>query len=252
MTRNRLIWGVSMKRIACMAFLLVLMVNTLFASIVGDALGSIVGSSLDMAASDYATVVQIDGQEIGFGGKGIASLKHTFKQHDFSQVSYQQRQEIYGKAQISLGWPAWKNLLVGFGKGSKLQGDFGGMLFGQISDWTTLSIAGAGMGIILLDILFVQIFSASNDSMQLNNPDDPFNQLGIAAMAIGGGAFAVGRLIQALIPLTFGARYNKALRKGLLLDKNLSDTLGLDVALVPVSGSLAIRWVGKVSLNPRT
>lgn len=126
------------------------------------------------------------------------------------------------------------------------------MLFGQISDWTTLSIAGAGMGIILLDILFVQIFSASNDSMQLNNPDDPFNQLGIAAMAIGGGAFAVGRLIQALIPLTFGARYNKALRKGLLLDKNLSDTLGLDVALVPVSGSLAIRWVGKVSLNPRT
>jgi hypothetical protein len=181
-----------------MAFLLVLMVNTLFASIVGDALGSIVGSSLDMAASDYATVVQIDGQEIGFGGKGIASLKRTFKQHDFSQVSYQQRQEIYGKAQISLGWPAWKNLLVGFGAGSKLQGDFGGMLFGQISDWTTLTIAGAGLGVLLLDFLFIQIFNTSSGSMQLNNPDDPFNQLGIAAMAIGGGAFAVGRLIQAL------------------------------------------------------
>ncbi len=241
-----------MKRIACMAFLLVLMANSLFATVVGDALGSIVGSSLDMAASDYATVVQIDGQEFGLGGKGIASLKHTFKQHDFSQVSLQERQEIYGKAQISLGWPAWKNLLVGFGAGSKLQGDFGGMLFGQISDWTTLTIAGAGLGVLLLDFLFIQIFNTSSGSMQLSNPDDPFNQFGLAAMAIGGGAFVVGRLIQALIPLAFGARYNRVLRNGLMLDKNLSDTLGMDVALVPVSGSLAIRWVGKVSLNPRT
>ena len=69
-------------------------------------------------------------------------------------------------------------------------------------------------------------------------------------MAIGGGGFVVGRLIQALIPLCFGARYNKVLRNGLMLDKHLSDTLSLDVALVPVSDSLAFRWVGKVSFNP--
>lgn len=239
-----------MKRLTVLGVLMISMMSSLFASVVGDALQSMVGLSLDMAASDYATVIQIDGKDVGLGGKGISSLKKTFKQHDFSQVSYAQRQEIYGKAQISIGWPAWKNLLVGFGKGSALQGDFGGMLFGQISDWTTLSIAGAGMGILVLDVLFVQLFTASDGSLQLNNPDDPFNQIGIAAMAIGGGGFVVGRLIQALIPLCFGARYNKVLRNGLMLDKHLSDTLSLDVALVPVSDSLAFRWVGKVSFNP--
>ncbi|MPM71784.1 hypothetical protein SDC9_118755 [bioreactor metagenome] len=70
-------------------------------------------------------------------------------------------------------------------------------------------------------------------------------------MAVGGGAFVVGRLIQALIPLTFGSRYNKTLRKGLMLDKNLSDTLTLDVSLVPISDSLAIRWVGNVSFSTK-
>lgn len=240
-----------MKRIALLCILLLIMVGTLCASIVGEAVSSIIGSSLDMAAQPNATRVMLDGEEVSLGGRGVGELKRTFKQHDFSLLSLGERQELYGKAHISLGWPAWKNLLVGFGEGSKLQGDFGGMLFGQISDWTTLTVAGAGLGILLLDILFVQTFSVTKQSIQLNNPDDPFNQIGLAAMAIGGGVFVVGRLIQALIPLTFGSRYNRTLRKGLMLDKNLSDTLTLDVSLVPLSDALAIRWVGNVSFSTR-
>ena len=240
-----------MKRIALVCIFLLLMTGTVCASLGGDAVSSIIGSGLDMAARPHATSVLLDGKEVSFGGRGVGELKRTFKQHDFSLLSLSERQEVYGKAHISLGWPAWKNLLVGFGEGSKLQGDFGGMLFGQISDWTTLTIAGAGLGIVLLDILFVQTFSLSKQSIQLNNPDDAFNQIGLAAMAIGGGAFVVGRLIQALIPLAFGSRYNRTLRKGLMLDKNLSDTLGMEVSLVPLSDSLAIRWVGNISFSTK-
>jgi hypothetical protein len=34
--------------------------------------------------------------------------------------------------------------LVGFGSGSKLQGDLGGQLFGQIADWTAATTIGVG------------------------------------------------------------------------------------------------------------
>jgi len=129
---------------------------------------SLVGTGLDALNTEDGIPVEIDGERVYLGGSTLGALKKTFKNHDFSQLTFEQRSALYEQAQVSIAWPAFKNLLAGFGSGSKLQGDLGGQLFGQIADWTAATTIGIGMGTFLIDLFFIQVFSAGSSSF-----DDP-------------------------------------------------------------------------------
>jgi len=191
---------------------------------------SLVGTGLDALNTEDGIPVEIDGERVYLGGSTLGALKKTFKNHDFSQLTFEQRSALYEQAQVSIAWPAFKNLLAGFGSGSKLQGDLGGQLFGQIADWTAATTIGIGMGTFLIDLFFIQVLSAGSSSFE-----DPLQDFAVGAMTVGAIFLAVAeRVIQAILPIPYGARYNKTLRNGLKVTKDGGDALGLSLAVGPV------------------
>ena len=188
---------------------------------------SLVGTGLDAMDTQDGIPVEIEGERVYLGGSTLGTLKRTLKNHDFGQLPFDQRLALYEQAQISIAWPAFKNLLAGFGSGSKLQGDLGGQLFGQIADWTAATTIGVGLGTYLIDLFFIQLFAASS------NFDDPLQDFAVGTMAVGAIFLLTERVIQAVLPIPYGARYNKTLRNGLGVSKDGSDALSISVAFVP-------------------
>lgn len=209
----------------CMILVLVLFVPLSAQSL----LISLLGSGLDALDTHDGIAVNLAGERVFLGGSTLSSLKRTLKNHDFQQLPFEQRLELYEQVQVSITWPVFKNLLVGFGSGSKLQGDLGGQLFGQIADWTAATTIGVGLGTYLIDFLFIQIFTASSP-----NFDDPLQDFAVGTMVAGALFLVAERAIQALLPIPYGLRHNKALRTGLGITKEGSDALAFSVAAVPV------------------
>lgn len=176
----------------------------------------------------YASDLQID-------GNSIRSIKRSFSEKNFESFTYSERLATYENLKVPVSGAVFKNLLAGFGSGSELQGHTAGHIYGEISDWATLNVLGAGVGLFLLDQVVVRIFSVEGYTPLLNNPDDPFNQIALYTMGIGGATFLLGRVIQAIIPLGYGLRYNKTLRGGLGLTKDLGDAFAFEIALHPSS-----------------
>lgn len=215
-----------MKRfLICLVVLLVLVVPLSAQNL----LISLVGTGLDALNTEDGIPVEIDGERVYLGGSTLGALKRTFKDHDFSQLTFEQRSALYEQAQVSIAWPAFKNLLAGFGKGSKLQGDLGGQLFGQIADWTAATTIGIGLGTFLIDLFFVQVFGGSSSSFE-----DPLQDFAVQTMAVGAIFLVAERLIQAILPIPYGARYNKTLRNGLKVTKDGNDALQMSLAVSPI------------------
>ncbi len=193
--------------------------------------------------------VELEGELVSLGGSTLGSLKKTFKTHDFSQLPFEQRSDLYENSQVPIAWPVWKNLLLGYGGGSKLQGDIGGQLFGQIADWTAASTIGVGMGMYLVDLFFIQMLAASSSGYE-----DPLKDLAVDTMVVGAIFLLAERIVQAILPIPYGARYNKTLRNGLGLNKDGNDMLTIGVSYTPVvsetpNQGLGVQVVGKVSIS---
>ncbi len=241
-----------MKRFLTCALLIVFVLIPLCAK---PLVISLLGSGLSALDPQNGIAVTLEGQQVYLGGSTLGSLKKTFRTHDFLQLPLDQRSELYEGTQVSITWPVFKNLLVGFGSGSQLQGDLGGRLFGQIVDWAAFTTIGAGAGIYLIDFLFIQMFKGlNNSSYSFNDPDDPLQELAKGIIVVGAIFLLAERAIQAILPIPYGLRYNNALRTGLGVNKDGSDRLSLNLALSPPKGlspnqGLKVQLVGKLSIQ---
>src|SRR5690554_4052252 len=193
-----------------------------------SAIGMILETGLDAATKTYSHPVIVDGETVHLGGRSHKELKQTFQAYDFSTLAFDERLDLYQSTQLSVTWPAFKNLLAGFGSGSKLQGHLSGELFGIVSDWTTISIVGVGLGIMATEYFVTYLFSYNTA-----DPSYSPSELPIAVMIVGGGAFALGRIIQAIIPISYGLRYNRTLRGGLGVEKDMTDSWSVGLAMQP-------------------
>ncbi|SMP49255.1 membrane protein P13 [Sphaerochaeta associata] len=214
-----------MKRFLMCCLVLVFLLVSLGAQ---SLLVSLVGTGLDALNTQDGILVEIDGEHVYLGGSTLGSLKRTLRNHDFQQLSFDYRLELYEQAKVGITWPAFKNLLVGFGSGSKLQGDLGGQLFGQIADWTAATTIGVGLGTYLIDLFFIQLLGAGSSTF-----DDPLKDFAVGTMAVGAVLLVAERLIQAVLPIPYGTRYNKTLRSGLGVTKDGGDALAMSLAVVP-------------------
>jgi hypothetical protein len=108
-------------------------------------------------------------------------------------------------------------------------------LFGIITDWATLSLVGSGMGMLVVDLMFIYPFRSSLQDEQFFSDSDQLVTLALDTMLVGGIAFGVGRIIQALLPVSYGARFNRNLRNTLGLTRKMEDRFSLDIGLVPAT-----------------
>lgn len=179
--------------------------------------------SFDTNESNPAQFVLIDGEKVFLGGISLRSLNKVVKNHDFSGLAFQVRSNVYQGSKLPITWPVFKNVLAGFGEGSELQGDLGGKIFGVVADWTSSSLLGVGLGGLLIDLFFVYPFYQLQGDKGFFETDDALRELSVGALLIGAGTFVIGRIIQAVLPVSYGSRYNTTLRNGLGLNKDMED-----------------------------
>jgi len=236
-----------MKRILVFLLLVLFIVIPLSAE---SLLISLLGVGLDAMDKHKSVTVEMDEEQVYFAGSTLKSLKRSFDDHDFLQLPFDERSQLYEEAKVPIAWPVLKNFLVGGGTGSKLQGSIGGEVFGQIADWTAATAIGIGLGTYLIDLFFIQIFTGGPSR---SSYEDPLYDLAIGCMKVGAVFLVAERAIQAILPIPYGLRYNKTLRKGLGINKDGSDmlTLGVDVSPALVMNEdqeLGIQVVGRVSI----
>lgn len=197
---------------------------------------NLIGLGLDVAATGRSSHIVVEGEEVRLGGSSIKAMKKSLAQVDFSSLGFDDRLAIYDEAKTTIAWPVFKNLLLGFGSGSKNQGDRAGVLVGTVFDSVSLGVLGVGLGLVVVDLLFVAPWygiGGSNDN-PFNNPDDELMQIA-GGMVIGGLAgLGASRIIQAILPISYGGRHNKALRTSLGIEKDGSDGFALSMGVVPV------------------
>jgi hypothetical protein len=215
-----------MKRL--MILVMVLSVLTpVFA--IGPVLG-VIGVGLDIVTTKHSTTLIIDGEEITIGGSSIKGLQKSMDQYDFSTLNFDERLSIYENAQVSIGWPVAKGLLLGFGSGSKAQGDIGGKIFGEIADWTALATIGIGLTTYIVEFIVIAPWLGDQEY-----PKGTEMQQIAKGFLIGGAiGFGVERIIQAILPAVYGNKHNKVLRDNLGITKDGQDSFTFNVGMVPV------------------
>jgi len=234
-------------------FLLVLFTLIPLSATSGSLVISLLEVGFDAIANHERVAIDIgEEKDVYLGGLTLGSLKKTFKNQDFMQLPFEQRSELYQNAKVPIASPVFKNLLIGWGSGSKKQGDLGGQVFGQIADWTAATTIGVGLGTLLIDFFFIKIFTGLADTPS-NSIEDPLYDLSIGLMEIGAIFLVAERVFQAILPIPYGLRYNKTLRNGLGVNKDGTDMLPFEVALAPVmvlnsDQELGIQLVGRVSI----
>lgn len=221
-----------MKRVVAVVVLCVVLMPVASAPL----LLNLIGLGLDVATTKRSSDVVVAGETISLGGSSIKAMKKSLAQFDFSALAFDDRLSIYEEAKTNITWPVFKNLLLGFGSGSKSQGDRGGVLVGTVLDSVSIGVLGVGLGLVVVDLLLVAPWygiGGSNDN-PFNNPDDELMQIA-GGMVIGSLiGLGVGRVIQAILPISYGVRHNKALRNGLGIEKDGSDRFALSMGVVPV------------------
>jgi len=196
----------------------------------------VIGLGLDVATTGRSSSVIVEGEAISLGGSSVKALKRSLGEYDFSTLPLTDRLAIYDEAKVSITGPVFRNLLLGFGSGSKSQGDRAGVLFGTVLDATSAGVLGLGLSLYLIDLLFIAPWGTIGNPgyNHFENPDDELQQIA-GGLVIGGLiALGAGRIIQAVLPIGYGVRHNKALRDGLGVTKDGADAFSLSVALVPV------------------
>lgn len=195
----------------------------------------------DLATIKRVTKMDIDGVKISLGGISVKGLKRTIAAYDFTDLEFDDRLALYEKAKVPIVLPLARNALQGMGKRSKSQGDLGGKLFGMIGDYTSYGVISVGIILIAVDAMIVGVFSGGDpDAFDFNKEGDELLTLGKNFLYGGLIGFAAQRLIQLIIPIGYGTRYNKALRQGLGVTRDGGDGFSLSLSLDPSEGSFVV------------
>lgn len=221
-----------MRRITIGLCLLLLLGSPLSAGVKSTLIKG-AAKGIDAFSTNTSHAVEIGGETVRVGGRSLSNLKKTFETYDFSILPHSERVELYNDAKLSIAWPAFRNLTVGFGKGSELQGDTAGEWFGIISDGVSIAATGVGITLLLFDFIFIFPGHAALGEEYWFGSSDKLLTAALTTTFAGAGAFALGRVIQAILPLSYGSRYNKTLREGLGLGKKMEDTFIFEVGAAP-------------------
>ncbi len=238
-----------MKKILTTTLLLFVIVISLGAS---NLLTSFVKTTIDLASLPTLKKVVIDGEEVPLGGISVRKLKKNLADHDFASLALEERVAIYQETRQDIGKPVFRNFIWGFGKGSQRQGDVAGHITGMVLDWTTLTVTGLAASIALIDVLVLATLGQSPDMKT-----DPLLEATVYTMIGGVGAFVLGRIVQAILPTIYGSRYNKTLRNGLNLTKDMNDSttalaFGFEPALylADEKPTMGVKFVANLGFTP--
>lgn len=216
-------------------------------------IGGLVGLGFDLATTKRVTNFIIEGESVQIGGLSIKNLKKNLSKFDFSVLEFEGRFDIYQQSKLSIAWPMFKNLLLGFGGGSKSQGDLGGKLVGLLSDWSSFSVMAIGIILYATDIFVTgSLVGLFGGEYNINDPSNELQRYAKGFLTAGLITFGAGRLAQFFIPLGYGLRYNKALRFSLGLNKDETDAFGPTLAFSPAlvvnkDANLALNLTARVS-----
>lgn len=184
---------------------------------------------------------------IEFGGRpAMNRIQEHMLSLNVDSMSLEQRREIYESYRVSSGFAILRNVFIGFGNGSKRQGDSWGTLIGSIGDGLGIGLLTASATCFLIDLMTFQTIGAATGSQEVGSLSDSPLMGATKALAISGAiVIGVNRLIGIIPPLVYSARYNSKLRDGLGLDKDLNLVAGPVVD--PITGDSGIMMMASVS-----
>lgn len=221
-----------MKRLLLLLMLLFLLASALSAA-TGNLLLDALVFGLDVATKAGKGKIEVtfpdEEEAISIGRVSLKKLKTTFEEHDFLVLEYEQRLEIYDRLSVPVAWPIAKNVIIGFGKGSRLQRDTIGSITGIVLDSASAVAVGTGLTLIIFDAIVVGILGGEENI--------EYDELKTTAEnLLFGGLIGLGasRVIQGIMPTAYGLRYNKILRTGLGLAKDKSDALNPSLGFAPL------------------
>lgn len=226
-----------MKRIGMILVLLFVFVSLSYADLLNETLGFV----LDVSSS---------ASEAKKKGTSVEQLKLDLAALDVASMDEAQRVTVYKANEMKTGGAFTLNLLLGFGSGSKKQGDTLGTVVGAVGDSLGVGALGVSFGLFMIDLLVVQpmlvISSSLSGSSTGSWQDTPLSKAALYT-AIGGGAVLVAtRIFESIRVFTYASRYNGTLRDGLGLDKKLQ------LAVLPVvdtwAGDAGMMVVAKIAL----
>jgi hypothetical protein len=196
---------------------------------------SLAYASLLLETIDFALDVSSSAEEAKKKGTSVEQLKFDLSALDVPSMNESQRVAVYKENEMKSGGAFALNLFLGFGSGSKKQGDTTGTVVGIIGDSIGIGALGASLGLFMIDLFFIQPTIAIANGLS-NRPTNSLQDTPLlkAALytAIGGGAvLGVTRIFESIRVFTYASRYNRTLRDGLGLDKHLQ------LAAIPVIGS---------------
>lgn len=129
---------------------------------------------------------------------------------------------------------ALSNLFLGFGSGSKSQGNIPSYLFQKNVDTIAWTI-GLGIPLVSLtaSIVLLPFYSVSENS---NFKDNPLVTISLISLIVGGSISVINRTYGTISAFTFAHKYNKE------LDKQIQ------IAIVPNTNN-SLSFISKISLN---
>ncbi len=150
--------------------------------------------------------------------KGDRPSKNILDEHlkslNVDSMGVEERREIFKAYEVPLAWPVAKNILIGFGSGSKVQGDVLGSVLGAVGD-------GIGFGLLGASLVCFSIDAITGSYVGVNQASSLIGMT--KALAISGAVvIGVNRLLGIIPPLVYASSYNSKLRNGLGLDKDLN------------------------------
>lgn len=227
-----------MKRIGMLMVFLFVFASLAYASLLNESI-------------DFLLDVSSAATEAKRKGTSVEQLKLDLSTLDVASMDEAQRVTVYKANELKTGGAFALNLLLGFGSGSKKQGDTLGTVVGAVGDSLGVGALGVSFGLFMVDLLIIQPTMAIGNKLSGNAStgslqDTPLLKVALYT-AIGGGALLVAtRIFESIRVFTYASRYNGTLRDGLGLNKKLQ------IAALPVidtwSGDTGMMFVAKIAL----
>lgn len=134
-------------------------------------------------------------------------------------------QALYKDMKVNTGLSSFLSVAVGFGFGQVVIGDMTGASWVSIFDKTGISIAGSGLllwgGFYLFYYTGSSMGSGTPMSFWDYGMEGAFGKIWSITCFSGLGICVVGRIAGLIRSITWGNSYNRSVREGLGLDKNL-------------------------------
>ncbi len=222
-----------MKRCLLIFFIIaVALSSSLFASDLLSFTMNVVGSAIDA---------------YGNGGRPpLDQLEKHLDSLNVGNMTLEERREIYEAYHVESGNAIFRNVVIGFGTGSKRQGDGWGSFIGALGDGIGFGLLTASATCFLIDLLTLQTLGVATGGQEVGTlSDSPLMEITKILAISGGVVIGVNRLVGIIPPLVYSARYNSRLRGGLGLDKKLN--LAAVPAVNPYSGDLGVVMVASIS-----